>query len=237
MPAVARNPLITRLLPDGIALGLLLACMGYWWLGNVAHEVMGTAFLALIGRHLILNRRWFGAIRRGRYDAARRVRMGLNLMLAVTMLVMLVTSLLISEALRDLLNIPGLFTLREIHWFAAYWLVVIVGLHIGLHWHIVAGLARSRLPILQGRILGLVLWALAGLVALTGINSSFVMGLGTRLGFDYSLTMWDFNDSTLPYFAHWLAITVLYAVLAHAVVRLLALRRPQSNPEKETTHD
>ena len=49
--------------------------------------------------------------------------------------------------------------------------------------------------------------------------------------------MCDFTESTLPYFAHWLAITTLYAVLAHAVVRLLALRRPRSNPEKETTHD
>ncbi|MES2434844.1 MAG: DUF4405 domain-containing protein [Pseudomonadota bacterium] len=235
--AAARNPLLNRLLPDGLALGLLLACMGYWWLGDVAHEVMGAAFLALVGRHLILNRRWFGAIRRGRYDAARRVRVGLNLMLASTMLVMLVTSLMISEALRGFLNIPGLFTLREVHWFAAYWLVVIVGLHIGLHWHIVAGLARSRLPILQGRILGLALWALAGLVALTGINSSFVMGLGTRLGFDYSLTMWDFNESNLPYFAHWLAITVLYAVIAHAAARLLALRRNFSHSQKETIHD
>lgn len=235
--AAARNPLLNRLLPDGLALGLLLACMGYWWLGDVAHEVMGAAFLALVGRHLILNRRWFGAIRRGRYDAARRVRVGLNLMLASTMLVMLVTSLMISEALRGFLNIPGLFTLREVHWFAAYWLVVIVGLHIGLHWHIVAGLARSRLPILQGRILGLALWALAGLVALTGINSSFVMGLATRLGFDYSLTMWDFNESNLPYFAHWLAITVLYAVIAHAAARLLALRRNFSHSQKETIHD
>lgn len=232
-----RNPVIGRLLPDGLALGLLLACMAYWWLGNAAHEVMGTAFLVLVGRHMILNRRWFGAIRRGRYDAVRRVRLGLNLMLAVTMLVMLGTSLMISETLRGLLNLPGVFALREIHWFAAYWLVVIVGLHIGLHWHIVAGLARARLPILQNRILGLALWTLAGLVALTGINSSVVMGLGTRLGFGYSLTMWDFNASTLPYFAHWLAITTLYAVLAHAVVRLLARHRPRSNPQKETTHD
>ena len=104
-------------------------------------------------------------------------------------------------------------------------LVMIIGLHIGLHWHIVAGLARARLPVLQSRPLGAVLWVLAILVAALGVNSSFVMGLGTRLGFDYGLIMWDFTESTLPYFAHWLAITVLYAVIAHAALRLLTLRR------------
>lgn len=236
--AARRNPLLTRLLPDLAALSLLLVCMGYWWLGNLAHEVMGAAFLALVGRHVILNRRWFGALRRGRYDAARRVRLVLNLMLASTMLVLLGTSLTISETLRGILNLPGVFTLREIHWFAAYWLVVIIGLHIGLHWHIVAGLLRARLPILQGRIVGTALWAFAILVAYLGINSSVVMGLGTRLGFGYSLTMWDFNTSTLPYFAHWLAITTLYAVLAHGSIRVLALRRTQfPQTTKETTHD
>lgn len=233
-----RNPLIARLLPDGIALCLLLACMGYWWLGNTAHEVMGAGLLALVGRHVILNRRWFAAIRRGHYDAARRLRLALNLMLAAAMLVLLVTSLMISESLRGVLNLPGVFTLREVHWFAAHWLVVIVGLHIGLHWHIVTGLARARLPILRNNILGVLSWALAIPVACLGVNSSFVMGLGTRLGFDYSLTMWDFSASTLPYFAHWLAITVLYAVIAHAAVRLLALRRTTlSHSKKETIHD
>lgn len=235
---IRTKPLRARLLPDLMALGLALACMGYWAFDNTTHEGMGAAFLALAGRHVILNRRWFGSIRRGRYDAARWIRLVLNLMLAGAMLVLLATSLMISEALRGLLNLSGIFTLREVHWVSAYWLVVIIGLHIGLHWHIVMGLMRARLPVLRSRLLGAALWAVAILVAAFGVNSSFAMGLGTRLGFDYGLIMWDFNDSTLPYFAHWLAITVLYAVIAHAAVRLLALRR-RALPhfQKETTHD
>lgn len=226
--AARSNPLAHRLVPDLAALGLLLACMGYWWLGNLAHEIFGTVFLALVARHVVVNRRWFGALRRGRYDAARSLRLGLNLMLALTMLVLLGTSLLISENLRGLLGLRGSGLLREIHWFAAYWLVVIVGLHIGLHWHLVTGIARARLPMLRNRILSACFWALALGIAILGINSTAVMGLWTRLGFDYSLTMWDFTESTLPYFAHWLAITTLYAVIAHAVIQLLALRRSPS---------
>ncbi|MBD9528915.1 DUF4405 domain-containing protein [Paracoccus sp. PAR01] len=232
-----RNPLLTRLLPDAVALALLLVCMGYWWLGNLAHEVTGTAFLLLVGRHVILNRRWFGMIGRGRYDAARLVRLGLNLLIAITMLILLATSVMISETLRGILKLPGIFTLREIHWLAAYWLVVIVGLHIGLHWHIVLAMARTRLPFLQTRVIAGAGWGFAILVAGLGLNSSFVMGLGTRLGFDYSLTMWDFSESTLPYFGHWLAITTLYAVLAHTAVRLLARHRSRFPIPKETVHD
>jgi hypothetical protein len=232
------NPLLTRLLPDAVALGLLFICMGYWWLGNLAHEVMGSAFLMLVGRHLILNRHWFAAIGRGRYGAARVVRLALNLLLGLAMLTLLATSLMISEALRAVFGLPNVYTLREIHWFAAYWLVVIVGLHIGLHWHIVAGMARTRLRILHSRIVTGALWLLGILVACLGVNSAFAMGLGTRLRFDYSLSMWDFTESTLPYFGHWLAITTLCAVIAQVAVRLLALRRPCfHSSKKETIHE
>lgn len=197
---------LVRLGLDLAALTLLLLSMAYWWLGNLAHELFGTATFALLVRHLIRNRRWFIAMRRGRYDGLRRARLVLNLLLALAMTVLLLTSFAISQSLFAFLPIGDYLSLREVHWFAAYWVIVIVGLHIGLHWHIVMGILRARFAILAARSVRIGGWIAAAALAISGLNSSAVMGLWTRLRFDYSMVMWDFTDATLPYFAHCRAI-------------------------------
>lgn len=215
------NGRFARLGFDIAALALLLLSMGYWWLGNMAHELFGTAMFAILIRHLARNRRWFVAIRRGRYDGPRVVRLVLNLLLALAMTVLLLSSLAISRSLFAFLPIGDYFSLREIHWFAAYWVIVIVGLHIGLHWHLVMGLLQPRLPILTSAPVRIGGWITAGMVAVAGLNSSAIMGLWTRLRFDYSMVMWDFSASTVPYFAHWLAIMLLHAVIGCTTIRIM----------------
>src|SRR5215207_1552708 len=172
-------------LPAAMAILLLLA-LAYWWLENLPHEIFGTVLFALLGWHIAVNRTWFRNLFRGRYDTRRTITLVLYLLLIANMLVLLITSVVISKSAFEFLPIPDSIYLRDVHWFAAYWVMVIVGLHLGLHWTRVMAMVRTTLrltPVSTAR--ALVLRAAAAFLASFGLWSCFVLGLGAKLTFTY----------------------------------------------------
>lgn len=217
-----RAPAMRLLLDSGAGL-LLLFCLAYWWLGNLTHEVLGTALAIVLVRHLVNNLHWWSALARGRYDLRRRLSVALTVILAVAMLVVIVTGFAISRSLLGFLSLPGSFTLAEIHMFAAHWVMVLAGLHIGLNWQRVMMLLRSLTRGgLERPAWRWGLTAVAIVLAVQGLRSAAVMDVWTRLRLEYSLVMWDFNAAAAQFFGHWLAIVALCAVAMHGVMRLLA---------------
>ena len=101
--------------------------------------------------------------------------------------------------------------------FAAYWVMVVVGLHIGLNWNRVTVLLRNAG--LRNALWVWIGWAAGLAFAIQGLRSAAVMDLWTRLRFDYSLVMWDFNEQTAAFFGHWLAIIALFAVATHVAMQ------------------
>ena len=101
--------------------------------------------------------------------------------------------------------------------FAAYWVMVVVGLHIGLNWNRVTVLLRNAG--LRNALWVWIGWAAGLAFAIQGQRSAAVMDLWTRLRFDYSLVMWDFNEQTAAFFGHWLAIIALFAVAMHVAMK------------------
>ena len=211
-----KTPLM-RLIVDGGATVLLMLTLAYWWLGNLTHELAGTAVFVLLGRHLVNNSHWWGTLRKGRYDLRRRIGLVLTLLLAAAMAVLLATSLANSRSLFVWLPVADSTTLGEIHMFAAYWVMVVVGLHIGLNWNRVTVLLRNAG--LRNALWVWIGWAAGLAFAIQGLRSAAVMDLWTRLRFDYSLVMWDFNEQTAAFFGHWLAIIALFAVAMHVAMQ------------------
>ena len=108
-----------RLLMDLAAAGLLLFGLSYWWLGNLAHEVAGTAMFLIVILHNVCNRLWYRAIPTAGRRPAGRFNLLVTALLMVTMLVLLGSSILISNALSDIMSDFGGFTVRQIHTLAA----------------------------------------------------------------------------------------------------------------------
>lgn len=225
-----RSPVLDRLiLPT--AMGVLLTLsLAYWWLENLPHELFGTAMFALLGWHLVVNRTWFRNLLRGRYDIRRIVAVVLHCLLIINMLVLLVTSVVISKSLFAALPIPDSIYLREIHWFSAYWVMMIVGIHLGLHWARVMALCRSLLGLNGSNLVRT--WLLRGAaIMLFGLGgwSFLVLGVWEKLTFTYSLDVWNFKKSVTPFFGHWGGVVAVPATLTHygmALWRARTNRRP-----------
>ncbi len=96
------NPVfLLRLAFDFTAVSLLMIGLAYWWLGNTVHELAGTAMFVLLIAHNIFNRRWYGAVKQTRPEPRSLFNVAITLLLMIAMLALLITSVLISNALSD----------------------------------------------------------------------------------------------------------------------------------------
>jgi hypothetical protein len=211
-----------RLLLDFLAVALIVACLAYWWLDNLSHELFGTVLFALVICHNIFNRRWYGNVRKGRRDTVRLFNIITIVCLAVVMLVMLATSLLISRDLFSFMALDGAFAVREIHMFAGYWTLFIIAIHLGTRWTVVMNTARATLGLTtRSTVRTIALRAAAIVIAIWGVKSSFDMAFGSKLMLTYSLDMWDFNESTLQFFVNYGSIVGLCAVVTYYGLNLI----------------
>lgn len=221
------NPIfLMRLVFDLVAAGLLLFAFSYWWLGNVAHELAGTAMFLLVIVHNVFNRRWYGTVPKARREVRGLFNIVVTILLFVAMLALLVTSVLISNALSGIMSAYGGFTVRQIHTLAAYWVLVIVSVHLGLRWPMLMGVARKLTGSTQPNALRtLVLRAVAVLIAIYGVRSSFELAIGMKLSMQMTLDWWNFEESVAGFFVHCIAIAGLYIVLTHYLMNWLQSRK------------
>lgn len=139
----------------------LLLLMSYRLFGSAAHEWLGILFLGLFVWHHDMNRHFFKNIFRGRYDAARAVRLVLMMLLGVAALVAVGSGVLLSRHAVPFLALhSGLAPVAQLHVASAYGCFVLAGIHAGLHGAAALGGMRRKFsrawPLL--RLLG---WALS----------------------------------------------------------------------------
>lgn len=211
-----------RLLLDFLAVALIIACLAYWWLDNLSHELFGTALFALVIVHNVFNRRWYGGVVKRKLDAVRIVNLVTIACLAIGMTVMLVTSLLVSRDLFPFPALSGAFAVREIHMFAGYWVLLIIAIHLGTRWAVVMNTIRSALGLASpSTSRTLVLRALALGIGVWGVKNSFDLAFGSKLMLTYSLDMWDFSENALGFFVGYATIVGLYTAITHYALGLL----------------
>ena len=200
----------------GVAAGLLLLGLAYWWLGNAVHELAGTAMFLLLIVHNVFNRRWYGTVPRRGASTRGLFNIGVTVLLLIAMLTLLVTSVLISNTLSGFMSPYGGFTVRQIHTLAAYWVLVIVAVHLGLRWPLLMGVARNLFGISKpSAARTFALRAVAAAIAIHGVWSSFVLGIGTKLSMQMTLDWWNFEESVAGFFVHCIAIAGLYIFLTY----------------------
>ncbi|MBO8416387.1 MAG: DUF4405 domain-containing protein [Proteobacteria bacterium] len=144
--------LSTKLVLDGALIVLLPPCLAWHLTGNLMHEWLGLAFVLVVLWHLWLNRRWFTALLRGRYNLLRRVNLLLTALLLTAFAGTLVSGVMLSRQVFDFLDLPLVPGMNRVHMAAVSLLQLTAALHFGLHFD---GLCqRLRAKRQQGRVPG-----------------------------------------------------------------------------------
>ena len=213
---MVKKSFLLRLVLDGVAAGLMVAGLAYYGLDNAAHEWIGTAMFVLVLVHNLFNRRWWGQVAQSPRQARGGFDRAWTLLLLAGMAALVLTSVSISHSVFAFLQLGGGFTARQIHTLAAYWVVVLVAVHLGVRWKrvmLAVGGALKLPP--AGPLRRFALRLLAAAIAAYGVKSSFVMGVGGRLAMQMRLDGWDFEASTAGFFVHWVSIVGLYVFLTY----------------------
>jgi hypothetical protein len=220
------NPaLLTRLVLDLAAACLLLFAMAYYWQGNAAHEIAGTALFLLLISHNVFNRRRYTAFAKRAGGLRQKIDMATIFLLATAMLTLLITSLMISETVFGVLLPRGDFNARQVHTLAAYWVLVIVSVHLGMRWSVILAAGRRLFRIDRPNLTRtLVLRAVAVCLAIQGVFSSFELSMGTQLAMQITLDWWNFEESAIGFFLHCIAVSGLYIALTYGIIGLMERR-------------
>ena len=124
------------LLHYAMILALVFLCgsgMAFSRTESLLHEVCGIIMFFCVLLHLAVNRKWFTAFFRGKYNANRIIITVADFLLIAVILLIAVSSVVISGYVFSKLDLSGAFWGRRIHMAATAWLFVISGIHYGMH--------------------------------------------------------------------------------------------------------
>lgn len=208
--------LLKKLSLDCLMLALILVDFAYELTGSTIHELLGLGLLTLFLVHGGWNWQWFSSMFKGRYKGMRMVTLTVNGLLLLSAVLMMFSGIVNSDLLFRATGVASNLVSRDIHPASANWFLVLMAVHLGLHWKVVMTEA-GRLVGLRGPCLlrrG-VLSGLAVTIAGVGVHASLDRSLYARMIAYYSFGDWDFDESVVGFFVQYLAIVGLYASVAY----------------------
>ena len=127
------NTMIKRIV-DVCMTVLLLCLMAYQVTGEALHEWIGIGMTILVIIHQILNRKWYGAIFKGKFNPYRIVTTGVNIALLLTFDLTAFCGMSMSgHAVPFLYGMTKVSFARRMHLSMSHWAFVLMGLHLGMH--------------------------------------------------------------------------------------------------------
>lgn len=215
---------LKKLSLDLIMTILVVLAFAYPLTGNTVHELIGFVVLGFFLVHnLAINSRWYATLFKGKYNARRIASIAINLLVLLTIVTLVVSGVVNSRLIGAALGIEEDVLPREIHTTAAYWFLVLMSIHLGMHWRMVMAEARKFFGGSAGGNLRPVLLRCAtAVVAAYGVRASLERNLYAKLVAYYSFDFWDSDGSLMAaivYLAHYVAIIGVYVSLTHYVLK------------------
>lgn len=117
------------------------------------HEVAGLIVAGMFVIHCLLNSKWVTSISARFFSGSlsRRVRLSyiINFLLLVTFVLVISSGIMISEALFPNMAVQKDGLWRSLHDFFAAISIILVGIHIGLHWSFLKGMFKKIIKLPQ----------------------------------------------------------------------------------------
>lgn len=165
-----------KIIIDIIMTAIFLLLMWLDGTGVFWHEILGLYVGSMFILHLVLNWDWIKAVTQRFSKAKSRIKgmYILNVLLLVDMLVIIISGIFISQELfLDWFSVD-LLVWSTIHHIASYFGLLLISVHIGLHWKMILCAFRKMLKITkESPLRKLFLRIAAGALAVAGIRSCF----------------------------------------------------------------
>lgn len=185
--------------------------------GPALHEYAGTVMFLTVVAHQILNARFYRSLARGKYTVQRVVRTAIDCLLNICMILLMVSGIMMSKYAFTFIGFDsGMMAARLVHLCASYWMFVLIGLHIGMHWGMVTGL----LPIKKSPA---ALWAVrtaAAAVAVYGAVCLVKNNIAPYLFLQTQFAFIDYDMNKMLALAETIAKLVFFIFVSYYLLKL-----------------
>lgn len=193
-------------------LSIILMGGNYLFPADIVHEILGVGLFVLWAVHIILNRRWYGAIFRGNYNPYRVIQTIINCCILICTIFLMISGIILSNHLFTFLNIQGgLGFARIAHLLASHWYYLFMSLHIGLH---VGRLFQDITAKIIPRII-------LALVCAYGIYAFIARGVWKYLILQQQFFFFDLERGYILFAIDYISIIILFATLSHLLAKSL----------------
>lgn len=211
----------------GMTLALLLL-MAYGLVGEEAHEWIGMGMFVLFLLHHILNRRWLGALGKGKYTPLRCIQTALAGLIFLCMIGSMISGIILSRYVFTFLPEHGGYELAgKLHILCAYWGFVLMSFHLGLHWNMMISMAGKHLK--PSKIRSRILRIAGYLFAAYGIYAFWRRDVGIYLLMKSHFVFFDYSEPVAAFLLDYLAVMGLFVFLGYESTKLI---RPLSKLHK-----
>ena len=199
--------------------------MAYSLIGEKFHEITGTVMLILFIFHHVLNRRWYAALFKGKYNARRVFQTVLDMLILVFMILQPLSGILLSNHLYTFLPVLPVSALaREIHMSLAYWGYVLLSIHAGTHLTaLFTKMKRSSKKAWVAVMIVMILISAYGIYAF--VKRGFPDYMFMRVAFSF----FDYSEARIWFMMDYLAVMVCFAFSGMLISYLLSFMRIREN--------
>ena len=188
---------------------LLPMLMAYSLIGETFHEIVGTAVFVLFIVHHILNRKWYGALFKGKYNARRIFQTILDILLLVFMLLQPISGILMSKHLYTFLpTLPISAQARSIHMLLAYWGYVLICIHAGTHLA-----APMKNLFMKSKKIFAAVCVTAVCISVYGCAAFIKRGFPGYMSGRTMFAFFDYSEPRVYFFLDYLAIMILFMMV------------------------
>ena len=216
-------------------LSIVLMGGNYLFPADIVHEILGVALFVLWAIHIFLNRRWYGAIFKGKYNPYRVMQTFINCCILICTILLMISGIILSNHLFTFLNIQsGLGFARIAHLLASHWYYLFMSLHIGLH----VGMITNRIK--QKKIVGndsskeesqpqfkvrkIISHILLFLACAYGLYAFIARGVWKYLILKQQFFFFDLERGYILFAMDYISIIILFATISHFIAKLLKKR-------------
>ncbi|WP_419144724.1 DUF4405 domain-containing protein [Klebsiella oxytoca] len=206
---------------------LLLVLMGFHLHGEIIHEWAGIIFTLLIILHLYLNRHRLWSLPPKIPLTMRIVNRAINAVTFVVILTAIISGMMLSRHI--LLDLPfhnPANWVRKVHMTSVHWGMLILALHIGLHWKMLAIFFCRILNISDSaRFANVIMPGIFSIIALLGLywllNQDYLDYLLMKVDFSF----FDYDESALLFYLRYSSIVVLFSLITRFLLWCLIFRK------------
>lgn len=211
----------SRLAVD-FALGVaVLVSFAFRLTGDIIHEWVGLTAAILFLLHNIVNAEWYAHIFYGKYKAGRTLNSAVDIALLITAVTVFITGLLQARHSINLGEQFGGMQMRRLHTTAAYWMLLLAFVHLGIHWKMILakfGLAKKE----HSGVRKVILRSLAVAAAFCGVWAFVQRDMYGKLFLGYSFDFWDETLPDIFILFQYAAISALFTCTGYILSKLFA---------------